>query len=159
MSRKVYITLSTPNNTYNIYTGLTSETTNSLVCAGVTNGCVIDFNEYPPNEYVWIRVSSLGCDDQLFYVYIGPLVTTYDDYLAEQYECGTCNLIASNILVALPVGTTVNIGDEKYYSPSFGSGQQGIYTYKITATTTGGPGLILETIAYTDCESACIGIA
>ena len=76
----------------------------------------------------------------------------YDIYTAEKYECASCTIFASPVLVALPSGSTPNFGN--YYVPSIGSGEQGLYSYVLLASSVGA-GLILENQSYVLCADAC----
>lgn len=37
-------------------------------------------------------------------------VVLFDLYLANEYDCGTCTVSASNVIVAFPIGTSVTVG-------------------------------------------------
>jgi hypothetical protein len=76
----------------------------------------------------------------------------YDVYTAEKYDCASCTLDSSPVLVALPSGSTPNFGN--YYVPSIGSGEQGLYSYVLLASSVGA-GLILENQSYVLCADAC----
>ena len=73
---------------------------------------------------------------------------TYDLYLADQYTCEGCTLVATGITVALPTGTTPEYG--KYY----GSDLDG-NSYLLVSTASVGPGLILGIDSYTTCAGSC----
>ena len=86
-----------------------------------------------------------------------PTTTTtttisYDIYTAEKYDCASCTIFASPVLVALPSGSTPNYSN--YYVPSIGSGEQGLYSYVLLASSVGA-GLILENQSYALCADAC----
>lgn len=54
-----------------------------------------------------------------------------DYYLANEYQCGTCNLTASNVVVGFTTGTSVTIG--QFYSDTLVSG----FVYEILSVSTG----------------------
>jgi len=76
---------------------------------------------------------------------------SYDLYLANSYTCEYpgCSLFQTSVVVALPAGTTPNIG--YYFKPSIPDG----HSYLIQSTTGTGPGLTLLTGAYSNCFLAC----
>jgi hypothetical protein len=80
-----------------------------------------------------------------------PTPGDYILYLADQYEClyPGCNSVATGVVVALPASHLPNYG--KFYPADTPDG----YAYVIYTTTTGGPGLILQTINFTSCTNAC----
>lgn len=114
-----------------------------------------------PNGTTNIRIKSTGICTNYIDVTVTTTTTTttttlppieYDVYLADKYDCAVCTPIASGVLVALPAGTIPNYG--KFYVPSFGTGEQGLFTYVLTAPSTGA-GLILVDSSFTLCADAC----
>ena len=79
--------------------------------------------------------------------------TTYDYYLADQYECLTpsgCSFSTSNVPVAFPSGYSY-IGTH-YYQPIAPNG----YVYKITSSSTYAVSIILDTSLHSsNCSIAC----
>ena len=75
----------------------------------------------------------------------------YDLYLADEYSCDFpgCTLQNTNVVVALPAGTTPQYG--KFYPPQALDG----FSYLLQSTTLTGPGKILLTLNYTNCSLAC----
>jgi len=80
-------------------------------------------------------------------------VIEYDIYFADKYACGACTVSSAGVLVALPMGTVPVLNN--FYLPTSGSGELGTYVYKLLSLTTGGPGLILTTLNYATCGTAC----
>lgn len=80
----------------------------------------------------------------------------YDVYLADRYDCATCTLVASGVLMALPQGTTPVTND--FYLPSAGSGEQGTYVYKLLSPSSGA-GLICDDVHTNACATTCSIIA
>ena len=77
---------------------------------------------------------------------------SYDIYTADKYDCSSCTVDASSVNVALPAGSTPNYSN--YYVPSIGSGEQGLYSYVLIASSSGA-GVILENQSYALCADAC----
>lgn len=73
----------------------------------------------------------------------------YDLYIADKYDC-TTEVAVDTVTVALPTGTVPNY--TKFYNSDI---DLGIYAYKLTSTTTTGPGLILNTTQYDTLLLAC----
>lgn len=76
---------------------------------------------------------------------------TYDLYTADKYQCSSCTVVTSGLVVAFPSGQTVNIGD--FYPDA----ADVAHVYQIIATTTGGPGYILDNSfgSFATCAAAC----
>jgi hypothetical protein len=78
--------------------------------------------------------------------------TNFDYYYADEYGCNYpgCSYVASNVVVAFPTGSSVNVGT--FYSELYPSG----YVYQITGSAPSGPGLILTTVgASKNCNFVC----
>ena len=122
-----------------------------------------------PDEATIIRVTSLEtCTNSVDMLIAGGTTTTttttstttttttaapveYDLYLADEYSCDFpgCTLQNTNVVVALPAGTTPQYG--KFYPPQALDG----FSYLLQSTTSTGPGKILLTLNYTNCSLAC----
>jgi hypothetical protein len=79
--------------------------------------------------------------------------SNFDYYYADEYVCNFpgCSYVASNVVVAFPIGSSVNVGT--FYREAFPSG----FAYSITGSAPSGPGLILTTVgASKNCNFACI---
>ena len=76
----------------------------------------------------------------------------YINYLADKYECPSGNLVASGFSVVLPIGVTPVYDD--FYTPSAGSGQQGLFVYQLIQTG-GTGGLILEDSHSSNPQTQC----
>jgi flagellin-like hook-associated protein FlgL len=76
----------------------------------------------------------------------------YDHYIADKYQCSTCTLVTSGLVVAFPAGQTVTIN--KFY-PDAGDVN---HVYEIVGTFGTGPGLILDTSfgQFDTCALACV---
>jgi hypothetical protein len=81
--------------------------------------------------------------------------SSYDLYYADEYECLNpgCAFVANNVVVAFPAGTPVNYGI--FYQPEFGPTG---YVYSLTAIAPSGPGLILITPGFRNCNFSCTNI-
>jgi len=77
---------------------------------------------------------------------------SYDNYNADRYDCSGCGFISSGYQIALPSGTTPDYFN--YYIPTIGSGEQGVYFYQITSTSSG-PGIVCEDVSVSTCGLAC----
>ena len=77
------------------------------------------------------------------------------NYLATKYSCSTCALasLENGAIVAFSTAITPVAG--RYYVPAEGSGEVGSFVYRIGATTTNGPGVIMQDISATTCSGAC----
>lgn len=123
-----------------------------------------------PNGTTTIRIKSTGTCTNYIDVPVTTTTTTtstppppstttttttimYVDYLADKYDCSTCTVVTPNVLVSLPSTAVPNYG--KFYVPSAGTGEQGLYSYNLLLSTTGGPGLILDDLSFTLCVDAC----
>lgn len=125
--------------------------TKSALLAGYTTSLV-------PDSTGTIKVVSTGeCTNYIFIV-IGATTTTttttpppitYDLYLANQYLCGTDELVGETV-VAFESGTSVNFS--KYYNSLIDGG---IFAYRLTALATEGPGLILNPEPFDSIFIAC----
>jgi hypothetical protein len=73
----------------------------------------------------------------------------YDFYEANQYACGERNLVGTAI-IAFPAGTSVNFS--RFYNSDT---DIGTYAYQPLYGVFFGPGLIMNTIAYTTIPLAC----
>lgn len=71
MSRTVAISFNPQNISYNIYTGLTNTTATGLTCNNVTSGCEFEFDDDFPYDYIWVKLISNICSEQIYQVYIG----------------------------------------------------------------------------------------
>lgn len=76
--------------------------------------------------------------------------SAYTDYYADKYNCETCTLVASNVMIALPISHTPVYNN--YYATSLPDG----YAYKLISSGSPGPGLILNTANSIDCSSICL---
>lgn len=82
----------------------------------------------------------------------GSTTTTtliYDYYLANKYSCPSCVLDTSNVLVAFPTGTNVQVG---YYYIAL---QPDGFVYEILSSTTSGAALLMSTFGFSSCNVAC----
>ena len=79
-----------------------------------------------------------------------PTATSYDVYLADQYQCSDCTVSSPGVLVAFPTGQTVNIGS---WYPDV---NDTLHSYKILSVDSG-PGYILTNIygSFASCALAC----
>lgn len=75
---------------------------------------------------------------------------SYDYYLADKYDCGSCTLDTANVVVGLPTGTIPDYG--KFYVPMTFDG----FTYNLLISTTPGPSTNLSTSNFTTCGAACV---
>ena len=76
---------------------------------------------------------------------------TYDNYYADEYDCATCTLQATNVQIAFPTGTPVTVG--KWYAPLSLNGN----SYQLASLTLqSGPGLVMYTSEFNNCGMACI---
>jgi hypothetical protein len=73
----------------------------------------------------------------------------YDLYNADVYDCSSYSPTGTTV-VAFPTGTSVSYS-LYYISPL----TTGVFAYKITSTTTSGPGIILDTTGYSTVVIAC----
>jgi hypothetical protein len=78
--------------------------------------------------------------------------TDYDVYLSDRYDCATCTLLESNVLIALAKGTTPIYNE--FYQPTIGSGEQGMYVYKLISLSSGA-GLICDNEHNAECGILC----
>lgn len=78
--------------------------------------------------------------------------TDYDVYLSDRYDCATCTLLESDVLIALPQGITPFY--DEYYQPRIGSGEQGMYVYKLISLSSGA-GLICDNEHNAECGILC----
>lgn len=79
-----------------------------------------------------------------------PTATSYDVYLADQYQCSDCTVSVSSMLVAFPTGQSVTIGN--WYP----DGSDTDHTYKILSTSTGAGYILTNTYgSFTSCALAC----
>jgi hypothetical protein len=74
---------------------------------------------------------------------------TYDLYNADIYDCTSYTAVGTEV-VAFPTGTSVSYS--LYYVNSVTAG---VLAYKVTSTSTTGPGTVLETTGYTTLVIAC----
>lgn len=74
---------------------------------------------------------------------------TYDHYIADKYDCSTCTLQASSVLVAFPSGSSITLN--KYYSALTPDG----FSYYVTATSLSTGGLILSVSSFNTCAASC----
>jgi hypothetical protein len=73
---------------------------------------------------------------------------TYDNYYADEYDCATCTLQATNVQIAFPTGTSVTVG--KWYGNGNGN------SYQLSSLTLqSGPGLIMLVSEFNSCAFAC----
>jgi hypothetical protein len=77
---------------------------------------------------------------------------TYIDYLANKYDCPSGNLVATSVNVAL--ADTISPNLTKFYVPSLGSGEQGLFVYELLSTG-GTAGLILDDLWADSAALAC----
>jgi hypothetical protein len=77
---------------------------------------------------------------------------SYDNYNADRYDCSGCGFNSSGHQIALPSGTIPDYFN--YYIPTIGSGEQGVYFYQITSTSSG-PGIVCEDVSVSTCGLAC----
>lgn len=84
--------------------------------------------------------------------YVSSVASCYDNYNADRYDCSGCGFISSGHQVALPGGTIPDYSN--YYIPLAGTGEQGVYFYQITSTSSG-PGIFCDATAATTCGAAC----
>jgi hypothetical protein len=81
-----------------------------------------------------------------------PTTTTttisYDYYIADEYTCTGCTLTGPTP-VKFPAGTSVTIG--KFYRTNPNT----VWSYLITATSTPGGALTMDTVTYNSCAEAC----
>lgn len=76
----------------------------------------------------------------------------YDYYLADQYNCGSCDLLITNIVVAVPMGESVVIDNFYQSSPISGN------VYKIKSLTTGSTSILIDhTINGSICSTVLCG--
>jgi hypothetical protein len=74
---------------------------------------------------------------------------TYDNYYADEYDCATCTLQATNVQIAFPTGTSVTVG--KWYGNGNGN------SYQLSSLTLqSGPGLIMLVSQFNNCAFACM---
>jgi hypothetical protein len=73
---------------------------------------------------------------------------TYDNYYADEYDCATCTLQATNVQIAFPTGTSVTLN--KWYGNGNGNSYQ-----LVSLTLQGGPGLVMPASQYNSCAIAC----
>ena len=80
-----------------------------------------------------------------------PTIAGYDHYYADRYLCEYpgCSFVEPNFTVALPAGTTPNIG--YFYAAATPDG----YSYYITGAAPYGPGLLLYPGYFSNCNLAC----
>jgi len=78
----------------------------------------------------------------------------YDHYTADKYQCSTCTLVSSGLIVAFPVGQTVTIN--RFYPDAADLN----HVYQITGTNPTGPGYVLDTSSgnYATCGDACAAL-
>jgi hypothetical protein len=78
----------------------------------------------------------------------------YDHYIADKYQCSTCTIVSSGLIVAFPVGQTVTIG--RFYPDAADLN----HVYEITGTNPTGPGYVLDISSgnYTTCALACAAL-
>ena len=76
------------------------------------------------------------------------------NYIADKYQCSTCTLVSSGLIVAFPTSQTVVNG--KFYPDAADLN----HVYQITGTNPTGPGYILDTSSgnYTTCADACAAL-
>ena len=72
----------------------------------------------------------------------------YAVYLADEYDCNTCTVVANNVSVELPIGATPNYSN--WYAAATPSG----FVYKLTSTSSG-TGLLLNAASQASCAGAC----
>jgi hypothetical protein len=75
----------------------------------------------------------------------------YNHFTADKYQCSTCTLVSSGVIVAFPVGQTVTTN--RFY-PDAGDIN---HVYQIIGTNPTGPGYVLDTSSgnYATCALAC----
>jgi len=78
----------------------------------------------------------------------------YDHYIADKYQCSTCTIVSSGLIVAFPVGQTVTIN--RFYPDAADLN----HVYQITGTNPTGPGYVLDTSSgnYATCGDACAAL-
>jgi hypothetical protein len=74
---------------------------------------------------------------------------TYDHYYADKYDCATCTLQETDVLVSFVSGTSVTTN--KWYSPETPDN----YAYQIKGSAPSGPGLIMYASTFNSCGLAC----
>jgi predicted secreted protein len=71
-------------------------------------------------------------------------------YVADEYDCATCTIVAADQRVRFPIGTTVTLN--RYYR-YVGTINDSVYFVK--SSTTSGGAVSLQAGAYTTCDAAC----
>ena len=125
-------------------------------CSTITTGCYIynDIYKTSPasNGYYSDGTNCYNVEYGNGYVYAVTSCPSYDNYNADRYDCSGCGFNSSGHQVALPSGTIPDYSN--YYIPTAGTGEQGVYFYQITSTSSG-PGIICDATAATTCGAAC----
>jgi len=125
-------------------------------CSTITTGCYLYYDIYKTlpvaSGYYSDLTNCYYVDAETGYVSAVTSCPSYDNYNADRYDCSTCNIISSGYQVALPGGTTPDYSN--YYIPNAGSGEQGVYFYQITSTSSG-PGIVCDATAVSTCGAAC----
>jgi hypothetical protein len=109
-------------------------------------GKYISYNEGSVRKVLEISTSGSGAIISKANCSSGP---TYDLYNADIYDCTSYTSIGTEV-VAFPTGTSVSYS--LYYVNSVTAG---VVAYKVTSTSTTGPGTVLETTGYTTLVIAC----
>ena len=71
MAREVKIRFNPTGFTHNVYTGLTMDTTNTLICSGETVECVFSYDDSfvtGVSENIWVKITCDGCKEQFINV-------------------------------------------------------------------------------------------
>jgi hypothetical protein len=78
----------------------------------------------------------------------------YNHYTADKYQCSTCTLVSSGLIVAFPVGQTVT--SSRFYPDAADIN----HVYQIIGTNPTGPGYVLDTSSgnYATCGDACAAL-
>ncbi len=78
----------------------------------------------------------------------------YDHYTADKYQCSTCTVVSSGLIVAFPAGQTVTTS--RFYPDAADLN----HVYQITGTSPTGPGYVLDTSSgnYATCGDACAAL-
>lgn len=78
----------------------------------------------------------------------------YDYYTADKYQCSTCTVVSSGLIVSFPVGQTVTTS--RFYPDAADLN----HVYQITGTNPTGPGYVLDISSgnYATCGDACAAL-
>ena len=75
MGKNIRIDFLPTGTTHNVYTGLSLNSINDIVCSGSTVFCDFAAISDPNVEVIYVKITGEGCHDQIYKVYLKDVIT------------------------------------------------------------------------------------